>query len=56
MPIPVGYDRYLQMAFGKYMEYPPKEKQIPEHNAVKIDVDKSYIDYKGIYYCVSKKG
>lgn len=54
MPIPIGYDEYLKMAFGDYMKLPPKEKQIPEHNVVYCDLENSYKKYKGIYYC--KKG
>ena len=52
MPIPVGYDTYLKMAFGDYMQLPPKDKQIPKHEAVKVDVNNSYKKYKGKYYCV----
>lgn len=52
MPIPIGYDTYLKMAFGDYMKLPPKDKQIPKHEAVKIDIDNSYKKYKGKYYCV----
>ena len=47
MPIPVGYDAYLKMAFGDYMQLPPKEKQIPKHEAVLIDVDRGYEYYRG---------
>ncbi len=51
MPIPIGYDEYLKIAFGDYQTLPPKEKQIPEHNVVYCDVNRSYTEYKGIYYC-----
>lgn len=51
MPIPKGYDTYLKMAFGDYMEMPPKDKQIPKHDAVYIDLENSYRRYKGKYYC-----
>lgn len=54
MPIPIGFDKYLKMAFGNYMEFPPLEKRVPEHDAVKIDTDRSYRDYKGIFYCTEK--
>lgn len=56
MPILVGYDNYLKMAFGDYMKLPPKEKQIPEHNVVYCDLENSYKKYKGIYYCKKKNG
>ena len=51
MPIPNGYDEYLKMAFGDYLTLPPKEKQIPEHNVILCDLNKSYLKYKGKYYC-----
>lgn len=54
MPIPVGYDRYLKMAFGDYMVLPPKEMQIPKHDAIYINLNESYKRYKGIYYCVDR--
>ena len=39
MPLPKGYDAYLKMAFGNYMEMPPEEKQVPHHDLVKLDLD-----------------
>ena len=50
LPVPVGYDTYLTMAFGDYMQLPPEEERIPKHEAVYIDLDRSYKEYKGIYY------
>ena len=38
MPIPVGYDDYLKIAFGDYMKLPPKEKQVPEHSDMEIKI------------------
>jgi len=49
MPIPVGYDAYLRTAFGDYMTPPPADKQLPHHDAVIADMDKSYTEYKGEY-------
>jgi len=51
MPIPVGYDSYLKIAFGNYMELPPKEKQKSHHDALYVDLDNPYTKYKGNYYC-----
>lgn len=52
VPLPVGYDEYLRMAFsGDYMQLPPKEQQIPKHEVTFYDLDNSYKKYKGIYYC-----
>ena len=50
MPIPVGYDIYLKTAFGDYMIPPPKEKQVPHHDSVIVDMENSYLKYKGEYY------
>ena len=49
MPVPVGYDAYLSTAFGDYMTPPPADKQLPHHDAVIADMDKSYREYKGEY-------
>ena len=37
MPLPVGYDTYLRIAFGDYMSLPPKEKQVPHHDIIYMD-------------------
>lgn len=54
VPLPEGYDQYLKMAFGNYMDFPPESERVPKHNAVYIDLNESYKKYKGIYYCVEK--
>lgn len=38
MPLPAGYDSYLRIAFGNYMKLPPKEKQIPHHDIVYLNL------------------
>lgn len=38
-PLPVGYDEYLRIAFGDYMKMPPKEKQVPHHDIIYMDLD-----------------
>ena len=43
---PAGYDRYLTIQFGNYMELPPKEKRVGVHPAV-VDLDHPYTDYLG---------
>lgn len=54
MPVPVGYDEYLKIAFGDYMTMPPEDKQQPHHDIVYGDVHNSYKQFKGKYYCVEK--
>lgn len=55
LPIPVGYDTYLRMAFGDYMKLPPKEQQKGHHDAAFLDLDHPYEQYKGIYYCCGQR-
>ncbi len=55
MPIPVGYDIYLKMAFGDYMQLPPVEKRVCHHEFEFMDMENSYKIYRGIKYFVSKK-
>ncbi len=45
MPIPVGYDKYLRIAFGNYMELPPEENRKPHHDMVYLDLEQSCIDF-----------
>ena len=55
MPVPAGYDAFLRAEYGDYMQFPPKEAQKPAtDNLVFYDLDRSYLDYKGKYYCVKK--
>lgn len=50
MPIPTGYDAYLKIAFGDYMKLPPKEKQVGHHDALFMDLNHSFEQYKGKYW------
>lgn len=49
MPIPIGYDGYLKTAFGDYMTLPPKEKQLPHHDLLFLDLNNGYINYKELW-------
>lgn len=42
---------YLKNAYGNYMKLPPPEKRIPKGNAVYLNLDMGYKQFKGIYYC-----
>lgn len=55
MPIPVGYDAYLKIAFGDYMQLPPEEKRVGHHDALFMDLKKPYTRYRQIYYCKEEK-
>ncbi len=46
MPLPQGYDQYLKMAFGNYMEMPPEDKQVPHHDLAALDLDKPCDGYE----------
>lgn len=43
--IPKGYDRYLTMDFGDYMQPPPVDEQKPIHSDALIDFEKPYRYY-----------
>ena len=56
MPVPSGYHEFLTQAYGDYMKLPPEEKRKPvTSNLVFYDLDHSYLDYKGKYYCVNNR-
>ena len=55
MPIPKGYDEVLRAGYGDYMQLPPEHKRKPAtNNLIFYDLEHSYLDYKGIYYCVKR--
>ena len=50
LPVPAGYDTYLSMAFGNYMELPPEEERICHHEYEFMDLKTPYRAYRGIRY------
>ncbi len=54
MPVPVGYDQYLKIAFGDYMQLPSEDKQVPSHDVVFMDLKQPACKYKGVKYLVKK--
>lgn len=53
LPIPVGYNGYLRMAFGDYMQLPAVEKQVCHHEFEVVDMDNSYKIYRGKRYFIN---
>lgn len=51
LPVPAFYDKWLTISYGDYMKYPPVAERIARHDAVFVDLDNSYIKYRGIKYC-----
>ncbi len=55
MPIPQDYDLFLKYSYGDYMQYPSLEQRLPAtDNLVFYDLNNSYLNYKGKYYCIKK--
>lgn len=55
IPVMAGYDRYLHLIWGDYMQLPPKENRVAKHNVVYLSTTEPYIKFKGIYYCIKAK-
>lgn len=55
VPIQKNYDEILTEIYGDYMKLPPLDKQVVHHDYVKIDAERPYTDYRGIYYCQGVK-
>lgn len=55
MPLPSDPHAFLAYEYGDYMQLPPEDKQHIHHHYLFADFDHSYLNYKGIKYCVNKK-
>ncbi len=53
LPIPIGYDTYLTMAFGDYLTPPPLSQRVCHHEYECLDLEHSYRIYKGKRYCTA---
>ena len=54
LPAQHYYKQYLEQVYPGYMNLPPVEKRKQKTNAVFIDIEKGYVNYKGVYYCKNK--
>lgn len=48
LPIPIGADSYLRIAFGDYMKLPPEDKRKPHHDFKYLNLEQSYSEYKNM--------
>lgn len=55
MPVPRDVDQYLRISYGDYMRLPPEEERVFRHDAVFIDLEHGYEQYKGVQYCVKER-
>jgi lipopolysaccharide cholinephosphotransferase len=54
-PLPAGYDAYLRIAFGDYMQLPSEDQRKPHHDIVLLDLDTPYSQYRGTGYLRTSK-
>lgn len=47
LPVPIGWDAYLSIAFGDYMTPPPESDRAPAHDIIELDLDKGEQTRKG---------
>ena len=39
LPVPIGYENYLRMYYGNYMELPPEDKRVSVHNYTYLEIN-----------------
>ncbi|MDU1973254.1 LicD family protein [Veillonella rogosae] len=54
IPVMKGYERYLRLIWGDYMQLPPVEQRVAKHDAAFADLHTPYKEYRGIYYAQNK--
>ncbi|MCB6608394.1 LicD family protein [[Clostridium] symbiosum] len=54
MPVPSGYNEFLTISYGNYMELPPVEERVLRHNILFMDLNTSYKKYRGYKYYLNK--
>lgn len=54
LPVMNGYEDYLSIVFGDWRSLPPEDKRVCHHEHEKLDTERSYKEYRGVYYCVKK--
>ena len=52
---PTFPNEYLEMRYPGFMKLPPESERIPKFTPAFIDLNKSYLEYKGIEYDGSKE-
>lgn len=45
LPCMSGYDEYLRIVFGDYMQLPPEEERVPHHDIAYLDLNTPCIEY-----------
>ncbi len=54
IPVMAGYERYLRLIWGDYMQLPPKEKRVAKHDVVYLSTTEPYKQFRGKLYCVKE--
>lgn len=54
LPAPTNWDSYLKIRYNNYMKLPPVEKRNSYHSFEFVDLDHSYLEYKGTKYLIRK--